>query len=98
MRSFLASSFLSAIPASFLRAEFWSTSYRCRAISSGAGHRCHAQATDLLLDQRQLFQIALQERHLLLLSFAVTIADDIVVLLFDLIQLYLQLDDLQEQP
>jgi hypothetical protein len=39
----------------------------------------------LFLHQRQLLEIALQERHLLLLCLAVAVSDDVVVLLFDLI-------------
>ena len=44
-----------------------------------------AFCTYLLLNQGKLLEVALQERHLLLLSFAITVADDIVVLLFDLV-------------
>lgn len=50
---------------------------------------------DLFLNERQLLQVPLQERHLLLLSFAVAIANDVVVLLLDLIELNFQLDYLQ---
>ena len=41
-----------------------------------------------------MFQLALQDRHLFLLSFAITVTDDVIVLLFDLVQLYLGLYDL----
>jgi hypothetical protein len=50
--------------------------------------------TCLLLNYCELLQVALQESHLLLLSFAVAIPDDVVVLLLDLIQLNFQLDNL----
>ena len=40
---------------------------------------------DLLLNKRKLLQVALQERHLLLLRLAVTIANDVVVLFFHII-------------
>ena len=56
-----------------------------------------AFCTYLLLNQGKLLEVALQERHLLLLSFAITVADDIVVLLFDLIQLDLELNNLQKK-
>ena len=48
----------------------------------------------LFLDQRQLFKIPFQERHLFLLCLRITVPDHIVVLLLDLVQLYFELDDL----
>jgi hypothetical protein len=53
--------------------------------------------TNLFLDQRQLLQVSLQERHLLLLGFAVAIANDVVVLLLDLIELDFEFDNLKEK-
>jgi hypothetical protein len=54
------------------------------------------QATGLylFLDQRQLFKISFQESHLLLLRLRITVSNHVVVLLLDLVQLYLELDDL----
>lgn len=51
--------------------------------------------TNLLLYYGQLFKVAFQERHLLLLSLAVAVAYNIVVLLLDLIELDLEFDDLE---
>ena len=48
----------------------------------------------LFLHKGQLLQVALQERHLLLLRLAVAVADDIVVLLLDFVKLDLKFDDL----
>jgi hypothetical protein len=53
-----------------------------------------SKETHLFLDQCQLLKVALQERHLLLLRLAVAVADNIVVLLFDLVQLNLELHNL----
>ena len=50
--------------------------------------------THLLLHNRELLQVALQERHLLLLRLAVAVANHVVVLLLDLIELDLELNDL----
>ncbi len=41
-----------------------------------------------------MLKIPFQEGHLLLLCFRITVSDHIVVLLLDLVQLYLELDDL----
>jgi hypothetical protein len=51
--------------------------------------------TNLLLDQRQLLQVSLQECHLLLLSLAVAIANDVVVLLLNFVELDLEFDNLK---
>ena len=48
----------------------------------------------LLLHKRELLEVALQEGHLLLLGLAVAVADDVVVLLLDLVELNFELDDL----
>lgn len=48
----------------------------------------------LLLDQRQLLKISLQESHFLLLCLRIAISDYIVVLFFDLVQLYFEFDNL----
>ena len=48
----------------------------------------------LFLDQRKLLKISLQEGHLLLLCFRITVPDHVIVLLLDLIQLYLELNNL----
>jgi hypothetical protein len=40
-----------------------------------------------------LLKISFQESHLLLLCLRIAVSDHIVVLLFDLVQLYLELDD-----
>ena len=48
----------------------------------------------LFLHKGQLFQVALQERHLLLLRLAVAVPDDIVVLLLDFIELDLEFNHL----
>lgn len=44
-----------------------------------------------------MLQVSLQERHLLLLGFAVAIANDVVVLLLDLIELDFEFDNLKEK-
>jgi len=54
----------------------------------------YENSTDLFLDKCQLFKVPFQERHLFLLSFAVAVSDNVVVLFTDLIQLNLQLDHL----
>lgn len=41
--------------------------------------------SNLFLDECQLLEVTLKERHLLLLRLAVAIADDVVVLLLDLV-------------
>ena len=74
--------------------------------NNGSGQNCrhstprlprYEKSTDLFLDKCQLFKVPFQERHLLLLSFAVAVSDDIVVLFTDLIQLNLQLDHLTKR-
>ena len=50
--------------------------------------------TYLLLNKRELFQIAFEERHLLLLGLGVAVADYIVVLLLDFVELNFELNDL----
>lgn len=50
--------------------------------------------TDLFLHERKLLQIALQKCHLLLLSLAITVADHIVILFLQLIELDLEFDNL----
>lgn len=50
--------------------------------------------THLFLHNSQLFQVAFQKGHLLLLSLAVTVPDDIVVLFFQFIELNFQLNNL----
>jgi len=54
----------------------------------------YEKTTDLFLDKRQLFEVPFQECHLFLLSLAVAVSDDIVVLFADLVQLNLQLNHL----
>lgn len=54
----------------------------------------NAMGTYLLLYEGELLQVALQEGHLLLLSLAVAVADDVVVLLLDLVKLNLELNNL----
>ena len=49
---------------------------------------------ELLLHERELLEVALEEGHLLLLRLAVAVADHVVVLLLDLIELDLELNDL----
>ena len=49
----------------------------------------------LFLNQSKLLQITFEEGHLLLLSLTVAVADDVVVLLFDLIQLNFELNNLK---
>ena len=61
---------------------------------SASLHASHVCATHLLLHDRELLQVALEEGHLLLLGLAVGVADDIVVLLLDLVQLNLKFDNL----
>jgi hypothetical protein len=41
-----------------------------------------------------LLKISLQESHLLLLCFRITVSDHVIVLLLDLVQLYFELDNL----
>lgn len=50
-----------------------------KQLAKGAGH-FFLPMPYLLLDKRQLFEIAFQECHLLLLSFAVAILDHVIVL------------------
>jgi hypothetical protein len=57
----------------------------------------YEKRTDLFLDKCQLFKVPFQERHLLLLSLAVAVSNDIVVLFTDLVQLNFQLDHLQNK-
>ena len=49
---------------------------------------------ELLLYKCKLFEVTLEERHLLLLSLAVAVADDVVVLLLDFIELDLEFNHL----
>ena len=48
----------------------------------------------LFLNQSQLLEVTLEEGHLLLLRLAVAVADDVVVLLLDLVELDLELHHL----
>ena len=77
-----------------MRVEFWSTS-----CITGVFHfvinKIDEYKTNLLLYQRQLFEVSLQKGHLLLLGLAITIADDVIVLFFDFIELNFKLYDLQ---
>lgn len=50
--------------------------------------------THLLLHERELVEIACEEVHLALLSFAVGVLEHILVLLLRLVQRNLELDDL----
>jgi len=76
-----------------LSIEFWSTSFEVSG-QNRLKEKQPASHTHLLLHQRQLLQIPFQERHLLLLSLAVAVPDDIVVLLFDFVQLNFEIDNL----
>lgn len=69
--------------------SIWSPS-TCFSPNKADGH------THLLLHKRELLEVALKERHLLLLLLAVRVADDVVVLLLHLIQLNLELDHLRQ--
>lgn len=51
----------------------------------------------LLLNKCELLKITLEESHLLLLSLAIAIANDVVVLLFDLIELDLEFNNLRHE-
>jgi hypothetical protein len=64
---------------------------------SQSGTEQQGRCEYLFLDQRQLLQIALQERHLFLLRLAVAVANDVIVLLFELVQLDFELHHLMEQ-
>src|SRR6266478_9233578 len=57
----------------------------------------YEKITDLFLDKCQLFKIPFQERHLLLLSLAVAVSDDIVILFTNFVQLNLQFDHLRNK-
>lgn len=52
-------------------------------------------STDLLLNERELVQVPLEERHLLLLVLGVGSFDDRVVVLAKVVQLDLEFDDLK---
>ena len=74
--------------------------------NNGSGQNCrhstprlprYEKSTDLFLDKCQLFKVPFQERHLLLLSLAVAVSDDVVVLFADLVQLNFQLDNLPNE-
>ena len=56
-----------------------------------------ALGTNLLLDECKLLQVPLQESHLLLLGLAVAVANDVVVLLLDLIELDLEFNNLRHE-
>lgn len=70
-----------------------------QATRANVKRRCKLQPSlpYLLLHDRQLLQITLQEGHLLLLRLAVAITDDIVVLLLDFIKLNLKFDNLAQK-
>jgi len=63
-------------------------------ITTWLNHGWRYQKTHLFLHKGQLLKITFKESHLLLLRLAVAVANNVIVLFLDLIQLNFQLDNL----